>query len=126
MPRDKRLSPESLGNYYVPTATGQLVPLSTVVSIETGTDPNALTHYNQLNSATFSAVPMPGVTVGQAVDFLEGEAKKLPSGFSHDYLADSPAICAGRQSARDHLRLRADHHLPGAGRAVRKPARSAS
>ena len=32
---------------------------------------------------------MPGVTVGQAVDFLEGEAKKLPAGFSHDFLADS-------------------------------------
>ena len=84
-----RLSPEALGGYYVPTNTGQLVPLSTIVSIETGTDPNSLTHYNQLNSATFSAVPMPGVTVGQAVDFLEGEAKKLPAGFSHDYLADS-------------------------------------
>jgi multidrug efflux pump len=89
VPRSVRLSPEALGGYYVPTNTGQLVPISTVVTIETGTDPNALTHYNQLNSATFSAVPMPGVTVGQAVDFLEGEAKKLPAGFSHDYLADS-------------------------------------
>jgi multidrug efflux pump len=89
VPRDKRLSPESLGEYYVSTATGAQVPLSTLVSIETGTDPNALTHYNQLNSATFSAVPMPGVTVGQAVDFLEGLAKQLPAGFSHDYLADS-------------------------------------
>jgi multidrug efflux pump len=89
VPRDRRLSPEALGQYYVPTATGAQMPLSTVVSIETGTDPNSLTHYNQLNSATFQAVPMPGVTVGQAVDFLEGEAKKLPAGFSHDYLADS-------------------------------------
>jgi multidrug efflux pump len=89
VPRDQRLSPESLGKYYVATGSGQQVPLSTVVKIETGVDPNSLTHYNQLNSATFSAVPMPGVTVGQAVDFLEGEAKKLPSGFSHDYLADS-------------------------------------
>jgi multidrug efflux pump len=89
VPREQRLSPESLGKYYIATGTGQQVPLSTVVKIETGTDPNALTHYNQLNSATFSAVPMPGVTVGQAVDFLEGEAKKLPAGFSHDYLADS-------------------------------------
>jgi len=59
------------------------------VSIETATDPNALTHYNQLNSATFQAVPMPGVTVGQAVEFLENQAKQLPAGFSHDYLADS-------------------------------------
>ena len=65
VPRDQRLSPEALGEYYVPTATGQQVPLSTVVSIETATDPNALTHYNQLNSATFQAVPMPGVTVGR-------------------------------------------------------------
>ncbi len=71
VPRDKRLSSEMLGGYYVATSTGQQVPLSTVVSVETGTDPNALTHYNQLNSATFQAVPMPGVTVGQAVDFLE-------------------------------------------------------
>ncbi|HVV41752.1 MAG TPA: efflux RND transporter permease subunit, partial [Nitrobacter sp.] len=89
VPRSIRISPESLGGYYVSTATGQLVPLSTIVSIQTGTDPNALTHFNQLNSATFQAVPMPGVTVGQAVDFLESQAKKLPTGFSHDYLADS-------------------------------------
>jgi multidrug efflux pump len=89
VPRGLRLSPESLANYYVPTATGQQVPLSTLVSIETATDPNALTHYNQLNAATFQAVPMPGVTVGQAVDFLETQARNLPAGYSHDYLADS-------------------------------------
>src|ERR1700742_2097548 len=89
VPRESRLSPEALGTYYITTPTGQQIPLSTVVSIETATDPNALTHYNQLNSATFQAVPMPGVTVGQAVDFLEGEAKKMPAGFTHDYLADS-------------------------------------
>jgi multidrug efflux pump len=89
VPREDRLSPEALGSYYLSTPSGQQIPLSTVVSIETATDPNALTHYNQLNSATFQAVPMPGVTIGQAVDFLEGEAKKLPAGFTHDYLADS-------------------------------------
>jgi multidrug efflux pump len=89
VPRAMRLSQDSLSNYYVPTTTGQQVPLSTLVKVETGTNPNALSHYNQLNSATFSAVPMPGVTVGQAVDFLENAAKQLPSGFNHDYLADS-------------------------------------
>ena len=89
-----------------------------------GTDPNALTHYNQLNSATFQAVPMPGVTVGQAVDFLEGEAKKTAGRLQPRLSRRFPAICAGRQPARDHLRLCADHHLPGAGGAVRKPARS--
>ena len=53
------------------------------------TAPNALTRYNQLNSATFQAVPMPGVTMGQAVDFLEQQAKALPAGFGHDYLSDA-------------------------------------
>ncbi|HEX7882270.1 MAG TPA: MexW/MexI family multidrug efflux RND transporter permease subunit [Afipia sp.] len=89
VPRDLRLSPESLEKYYVATNGGRQVPLSTIVSIETKTNPNALTHFNQLNSATFQAVPMPGVTVGRAVEFLEEQAKQLPAGFSRDYLADS-------------------------------------
>ncbi|CAN5202032.1 MexW/MexI family multidrug efflux RND transporter permease subunit [soil metagenome] len=89
VPRSLRLTPGSLDNYYVATTSGRQVPLSTVVSIETMTNPNALTHFNQLNSATFQAVAMPGVTVGKAVDFLEEQAKQLPAGFSHDYLADS-------------------------------------
>jgi multidrug efflux pump len=89
VPRGLRLSPESLDGYYVPSVSGQQIPLSTLVTIKTETDPNALTHYNQLNAATFQAVPMPGVTVGQAVDFLEQQAKNLPKGFSHDYLADA-------------------------------------
>src|SRR5260370_12789077 len=49
VPRDRRLSPEALGGYYVPTSTGQEVPLSTLVSIEAGTDAHALppsTHIN--------------------------------------------------------------------------------
>ncbi len=89
VPRGERLSPESLEGYYVPSNTGQQIPLTTLVSIKTETDPNALTHYNQLNAATFQAVPMPGVTVGKAVEFLEQQARNLPKGFSHDYLADA-------------------------------------
>jgi multidrug efflux pump len=64
--------------------------LSTVVTLDTGIDPNALTQFNQLNAATFSAVPMPGVTMGQAVGFLEAAAKEvLPPEVSHDYLSES-------------------------------------
>jgi multidrug efflux pump len=89
VPRVERLSPDTMTQYYVTSAAGQQVPLSNLVSVRTVTAPNALTRYNQLNSATFQAVPMPGVTMGQAVDFLEGEAAKLPAGFSHDYLSDA-------------------------------------
>jgi multidrug efflux pump len=89
VPRSFRLTPELLSTYYVPSLTGDQIPLSTLVTTSNVTDPNALTHYNQLNSATFQAVPMPGVSMGQAVDFLENQANLLPTGFSHDYLSDS-------------------------------------
>jgi multidrug efflux pump len=89
VPRADRLNQESLTRYYVKSAAGQPVPLSNLVSLEMGTEPNALTQYNQLNSATFQAVPMPGVTTGQAVDFLESQVKNLPAGFSHDFLSDT-------------------------------------
>jgi multidrug efflux pump len=88
VPRGARLTPEGLAQYYVTTAGGQSVPLSSVVSIELATQPNALTQYNQLNSATFSAVPK--VPMGQAVAFLEETAQKLlPKGFQHDFLSES-------------------------------------
>ena len=90
VPRADRLSAESLGQYHVKTLSGETVPLSTVVRIESGIAPNALTQYNQLNSATFSAVPMPGVSMGQAVAFLEQQAKALlPADFQHAFLSDS-------------------------------------
>jgi len=99
VPRVERLNPETLTRYYVNSAAGQPVPLSNLVTFSTLTAPNALTRYNQLNSATFQAVPMPGVTMGQAVDFLEKQAQSLPAGFSHDYLSDA------RQYAREGNQL---------------------
>jgi multidrug efflux pump len=89
VPRIDRLTPQTLTQYYVTTASGQQIPLSTVVLIDTATEPNALTQYNQLNSATFQAVLIPGVTMGQAVAFFEQEVKNLPKGFSHDYFGDA-------------------------------------
>jgi multidrug efflux pump len=90
VPRELRLAPKRLGQIYVKTRSGESIPLSTVAQITTGTEPNALTQYNQLNSATFSAVPMPGVSMGQAVEFLRGEAARiLPSDFRYDFLSQS-------------------------------------
>ena len=90
VPRELRLSAERLGQHYVKTRSGEAIPLATVVKIGTQTQPNALTQFNQLNSATFSAVPMPGVTMGQAVDFLRTQAAQiLPADFRYDFLSQS-------------------------------------
>ncbi len=86
-PRDQRLTPENLGQYYVRTSSGQLVPLSTVVHIDMRPQPNLLPQFNQLNSTTLSAVLAPGVTMGQAVDYLQNLT--LPPGTSIDWLSNS-------------------------------------
>src|SRR5215471_15023946 len=57
--RADRLTPKTLTRYDVTTPSGQPVPLSNLVTLEMDTQANALTQYNQLNSATFQAVPMP-------------------------------------------------------------------
>jgi multidrug efflux pump len=85
--QDRRLTPDDLGRFQVRTESGGLVPLSTITRVDVGSQPNKLTQFNQLNSATLSAVLMPGVTMGQAVDFLRGQ--KLPPGTSLDWLSNS-------------------------------------
>lgn len=87
--RNERLSPEALSRFYVTSASGQQVALSNLVTVSTGVEPNQLTQFNQQNSATLQAILNPGVTMGEAVEFLEQQAKELPSGFTYDWLSDA-------------------------------------
>ncbi|MGY2313308.1 MexW/MexI family multidrug efflux RND transporter permease subunit [Pseudomonas sp. SDO5522_S412] len=87
--RGERLTPEALSRFYVTSATGGQVPLSNLVSVSTGVEPNQLTQFDQLNSAIFQAIPAPGVAMGDAVKFLETQAKLLPPGFTYDWLSDA-------------------------------------
>ncbi|KTD16576.1 efflux RND transporter permease subunit [Legionella jordanis] len=81
-----RLNPSQLGSIYLRTAEGTMVPLSTVVNAKEKVQPNALSHFQQLNSATIQGVMMPGTTLGQGLDFLKEQAQDvLPKGFSIDY-----------------------------------------
>lgn len=88
--RKFRLTPEQLGQIYVKTMAGIMVPLSTVVTPVEKTQPNAATHFQQLNSATIQAVMMPGKTLGEGLQFLQDAAKEtLPKGFTYDFGGES-------------------------------------
>jgi multidrug efflux pump len=84
--RKSRLNADQMRSYYIRSASGVSVPLSTVVSLEPRATPQSLNHFQQLNSATIQGVPMPGVTLGAALDYLNGLARDtLPAGYSVDY-----------------------------------------
>lgn len=85
-----RDNPEKLGQFFVRSVTGEMVPLSAVVDIKTNASPASIEQFNQLNSATISALPLPGVTTGEGLAAIEEVAKPLlPAGFFVDYSGQS-------------------------------------
>ncbi|MFZ2724655.1 MAG: efflux RND transporter permease subunit [Methylococcaceae bacterium] len=81
-----RLTSEQLLDYPIRTGKGTTVPLSTIASLKTQVVPQSLHHFQQLNAATVSGVPFPGVTLGAAIASLQDLAKRtLPVGYSVDY-----------------------------------------
>ncbi len=90
VPREFRDSADWLTRYQIRTSSGDLVPLSNVATVTRTVEPNSLTNFQQLNSATLTAVPFPGRTVGEAIEFLESHAAaNFPEGFSYDWQGES-------------------------------------
>jgi len=90
VPQEFRDNPEKLGEYFVRSVSGEMAPLSSVVKISTNASPAAIEQFNQLNSATISALPLPGVTTGDGLKALEDIAKEsLPDTFFVDYSGQS-------------------------------------
>ncbi|HHF6614745.1 TPA: efflux RND transporter permease subunit [Haemophilus influenzae] len=88
--RDDRLSPESFQNYYLTASNGQSVPLSSVISMKLETQPTSLPRFSQLNSAEISAVPMPGISSGDAIAWLQQQANdNLPQGYTYDFKSEA-------------------------------------
>lgn len=97
VPQAKRKAPDDLTGFYVRSSSGRMVPLSTVVDVNVTPQANRLPQFNQMNSVTISGVLMPGVTMGQAVDFLK--TQPLPPNAKIDWLSDS------RQFVKEGSRL---------------------
>ncbi|TIV27929.1 MAG: efflux RND transporter permease subunit, partial [Mesorhizobium sp.] len=90
VPQEFRDNPEKLGEYFIRSVDGKMVPLSAVVKISTNASPAAIEQFNQLNSSTISALPLPGVTTGDGLKVLEDIANEtLPDTFFIDYSGQS-------------------------------------
>jgi hydrophobe/amphiphile efflux-1 (HAE1) family protein len=70
-------SPATLDNIYVPSSTGQQVPLSTLVDSVVKAAPLVVNHQGQFPSVTISFNLMPGTAIGQAVGAIHQVEKEL-------------------------------------------------
>ena len=86
--RTERLNPQQLQNIYVTGPNEQLIPLSTVATIQHKTVARSLNRMQQLNSVALSGVPTQSLDT--VLKFLEDEAHKiLPKGYVLDYTGES-------------------------------------
>jgi multidrug efflux pump len=86
--RTGRLNPEQLKTIYVTGPDSQLVPLSTVATIEHSTVPRSLNRFQQLNAVKISGVSIR--PLDEALRYLEDEAARiLPQGYVLDYTGES-------------------------------------
>ena len=125
--RRYRVLPDQLKNYYVSTKSGDRCRSAHIgFAPQRTVEPEQLKRFQQLNSATISAVLVPGVTMGQGLDCLEAEAKKaFPKGYTADYAGRIAPIQTGRQRAAGDFLLLDPRDFSRAGRAVRELPRSA-
>lgn len=75
--RMERNEPLDLTALYVRNNRGEMIQLDNIVSMEENSSPPTLFHYNRFKSATFSAAPAPGKTLGDGIDAMEEVSKKV-------------------------------------------------
>ena len=68
--RDQRLHPGNIANINVRTATGEMVALDNLVRFREESLPPQLLRFNRYASATVSASPAPGYTLGDGIDAM--------------------------------------------------------
>jgi multidrug efflux pump len=69
--RANRDEPLDLAALYVRNAAGEMVQLDNIVRFEETSSPPQLYHHNRYKSATISAAPAPGKTLGEGIEVME-------------------------------------------------------
>jgi multidrug efflux pump len=81
-----RVTPADILKLKTRNALGQMVPLSTLASIEERLGPGTITRYNLFTAADISGDTRPGTSTGQAIQIMEDLGRKvLPPGMSFEW-----------------------------------------
>ena len=85
--------------------SGELVPLSNLVTLTELAEPGSFNRFNRLRAITISANLAPGYTLGEAIDWMEQTAaEELPDYAQIDYKGAVARVPDGRRRGAVHLR----------------------
>ena len=80
-----RMTPESLGELYVRSDTGKMVPLSTLAHVERTSGPESLKRENGFLAASMNVNAAQGYSTGDVIRAVDAVSQYLPSGFYVDW-----------------------------------------
>jgi hydrophobe/amphiphile efflux-1 (HAE1) family protein len=81
-----RDQPSDIQRFFVRTANGDMVPLSTLASVDPSTGPDVIYRYNRFRAIQLLGGPAPGFSSGQASDAMEQISKEaLPPGYAFEW-----------------------------------------
>ncbi len=81
-----RATPQDIGRAWVRSSSGQMVPLSSVVTVSMDNAPSSIEHFNGTLSTTIMGSPAPGHSSGEIINFIDTTADKvLPTTASFDW-----------------------------------------
>ena len=80
-----RMTPDSLGELYVRSDTGKMVPLSTLAHVERTSGPESLKRENGFLAASMNVNAAQGYSTGDVIRAVDTESQYLPSGYYVDW-----------------------------------------
>jgi hydrophobic/amphiphilic exporter-1 (mainly G- bacteria), HAE1 family len=90
--------PKALGQLYIRSSSGPLVPLSEVVELTPGAGPLTISHLGQVPATTISFNLLPGVSLGDATERVQNLAKEiLPQSVSTSFQGAAAAFQSSLQ-----------------------------
>jgi HAE1 family hydrophobic/amphiphilic exporter-1 len=76
----------NLSEYYVKNVSGQMIPMSTLITFKPNESAPLISHYNLFRSAEINGSAAEGYSSGQAIEALrEVAASALPSGYGYEF-----------------------------------------
>lgn len=95
-----RTRPEDIYDYHARASDGQLIPLSSIISVVPTTVPPDIYHYQRARSATISGSPAPGYSLEAAIVALQTHAQEvLPPEFRIAFSGDVRELAEARRAA---------------------------
>jgi hydrophobic/amphiphilic exporter-1 (mainly G- bacteria), HAE1 family len=85
-----RAKADHIGQFYVRNKSGEMLPLSSLITLKRSTGPEFTLRYNEYRASQINVIPTPGYSSGQAMAALEAVFKQTqPSEMGFDYMGMS-------------------------------------